>query len=147
MVAAPPAVAAVPLQDLNLVAVRVLDEEEPRHQAAVAVKFLNRLRADPGLAEPRVQAVEVVDAERDVAVALAVGVGLGPPLVQGQLDLEVGLRVAQVDQGEAVEVEPVGNVQAERRAIERNRPVEVEHADHQVDGLGHREGSLLLPEA
>ena len=48
------AVAAVPLQDLDLVAVGVLDEEEARHQAAVAVELLDRLRADPGVGQARV---------------------------------------------------------------------------------------------
>src|SRR4051812_12045688 len=98
------AVAAVPLQDFDLVAVRILNEEEPCHQPAVAVKLLDRLRGDAGLGQAPVVAVEVVHAEGDVAVAVAVRVGLGAALVQGQLDLEVGLGVAQVDQREIVEV-------------------------------------------
>src|SRR3954467_781185 len=85
------AVAAVPLQDLDLVAVRILNEEEPRHQPAVAVKLLDRLRGDAGLGQAPVVAIEVVHAEGDVPVAVAVRVGLGAALVQGQLDLEVGL--------------------------------------------------------
>src|SRR4051794_23722584 len=131
------AVAAVPLQDLDLVAVRVLDEEEPRHQPAVAVELLDRLRGDAGLGQAPVLAVEVVHAEGDVAVAVAVRVGLGAALVQRQLDLEVRLGVAQVDQREAVEVEAVGHVQAQRGAVERDRLVEVEDVDHHMNGFGH----------
>src|SRR3954466_14778779 len=131
------AVAAVPLQDLDPVAVRVLDEEEPRHQATVAVELLDRLRGDAGLGQAPVLAVEVVHAEGDVAVAVAMRVGLGTALVQGQLDLEVGLGVAQVDQREAVEVEAVSHVQAQRGSVEGDRPVEIEDADHHVNGFGH----------
>ena len=70
---------------------------------------------DAGLGQARMQAVEVVDAERDVAIAVAVRVRLGAALVERQLDLEIGLGVAQIDQGEAVEVEPVGDVEARVR--------------------------------
>src|SRR3954451_6330969 len=134
------AVAAVPLQDLDPVAVRVLDEEEARHQAAVAVKLLDRLRGDAGLGQAPVLAVEIVHAEGDVPVAVTVRVRLGAAVVRGQLDLEIGLGVAQVDQGEAVELEPVRDLQAKGGAVERDRLVEVEDADHHVDGFGHAEG-------
>src|SRR3954453_14233062 len=76
------AVAAVPLQNLDLVAVRVLDEEEPRHQATVAVKLLDRLRGDSGLGQAPVLAVDIVHAEGHVPVSVAVGVGLGAAVVQ-----------------------------------------------------------------
>src|SRR3954453_12808943 len=131
------AVAAVPLQDLDLVAVRILNEEEPRHQPAVAVELLDRLRGDAGLGQAPVLAVEVVHAEGDMPVAVAMRVGLDAALVQGQLDLEVRLGVAQVDQREAVEVEAVGHLQAQRGSVEGDRPVEVEDADHHVDGFCH----------
>ena len=61
----------------------------------------------PELLEAPVLGVEVVDRERDVAVAVAVLVRLAAALVDRELDLEVVLRVAQVDQREVVEVEAV----------------------------------------
>ena len=98
----------------------------------------------PGCGQARVLGVQVVDADGDVAVAVAQRVGLGPALVERQLDLEIGLGVAQVDEGEAVEIEPVGHLEPERRAVERDRPVELEHADHHVDGLGHARAPCWL---
>src|SRR3954464_9796799 len=115
------AVAAVPLQDFNLVAVRILNEEEPRHQPAVAVKLLDRLRGDAGLGQAPVVAVEVVHAEGDVAVAVTVRVGLGAALVHGQLDPDIVPAIAQVDQRKAVEVEAVSHVQAQRGSVEGDR--------------------------
>ena len=55
-------VAAVALQHLDLVAVRILHEEEPRHQAAVAVELLDVGGLQPERSEPPVLGVEVVDA-------------------------------------------------------------------------------------
>ena len=69
-------VAAVALQHLDLVAVRVLHEEEPRHQAAVALKLLDVGGLQAELLEAPVLGVEVGDRERDVAVAVAVLVRL-----------------------------------------------------------------------
>ena len=80
------------LQHLDLVAVRVLDEEEPRHQRAVAVELLDVGGFEPLLLEPPVLGVEVGDRERDVAVAVAVLIGLLAALVDRELDLEVVLR-------------------------------------------------------
>jgi hypothetical protein len=65
-------VAAVALQDLDLVPVRILDEKESRHQAAVSVKFLDVGGLQPEFLEAAVLGVEIVDRERDVAVAVAV---------------------------------------------------------------------------
>jgi hypothetical protein len=108
----------VALQHLDLVAVGVLDEEEPRHQPAVAVELLDLGGLQPELLEPPVLGVEVVDRERDVAVGVTVLVGLAAPLVDRELDLEVVLGVAQVDQREVVEVEAVGDLEPERPIIE-----------------------------
>jgi len=54
-----------------------------------------------------------------------------------QLKFEPGLGIVQVDQGEAVEIQPVGQRQPEGQAAEIDRARLVEHADHAVDGPGH----------
>ena len=115
------AVSSVTLEHLDLVSVRVGDEEEAREQRAVAVELDDLARRQPGRLEAGVLGVEVVDDEGDVAVAVAERIGLGPPLVDGELDLEVGLGVAQVDEGEGVEVEPVRGLEPEG-ARGRSRP-------------------------
>ena len=73
----------------------------------------------------RMQAIEVVDAECDVAMGIAVRVGLGAVLVERELDLEIGFGVPQIDQREAVEVEPVGDIEAQCGAVEGDRSVQI----------------------
>ena len=77
--------------------------------------------------------VEIVDAEGHVAVAVAQRVGLRAALVDGQLDLEIGFGIAQIDKREGVEIQPVGNFQAECRSIEVYRARFLKHADHRMD--------------
>ena len=79
------------LEHLDLVAVRVGDEEEAREQRAVAVELDDPARGEAGGLEAGVLGVEIVDDEGDVAVAVAEVVGLGAALVDGELDLEIGL--------------------------------------------------------
>ncbi len=81
--------------------------------------------------------VEVVDGEGDMAVAGAQVVSLGRALVDGQLQFEIGLRVAQIDQCEAVEIEPVSDIKSEGSLVKIDRTCLVEHANHRVDGFGH----------
>src|SRR5688500_136867 len=45
------AIAAVPLQNLDLVAVGILDEKELGHQRAVAMEFLDRVRVEAAFDE------------------------------------------------------------------------------------------------
>jgi hypothetical protein len=87
----------VALEHLDLVAVGVLDEEEARHQRALAVELLDVVGIEPLLLESPVLGVEAGDRERDVAVAIALLIRLLAALVDRQLDLEVVLGVAQID--------------------------------------------------
>ena len=80
---------------------------------------------------------EIIHREGNVAIAVAERVRLGAPVIDGQLDLEIGLGVAQIDQGEAVEPKAVGNVEAEGATIEIDRARLVEHTDHRMNGLRH----------
>src|SRR5215813_1059812 len=136
-------VSSVPLQHLDLVAVGVLQEEEAGHQSAIAFEFLDRVGCEAELGQPRMLAVEIVDREGDIAVAAAMAVGLGLALVPGQLDLEILLGVAQIDQREAVEIEAVRGLHPERAVVESHRSVQVLHPDHDVDRLGHVRSRLV----
>ena len=62
----------MPLQHLDLVAVRILYEEEAGHQCAVAMEFLDRCRIQAELGEPPVLTVQIADRQRQMAVAAAV---------------------------------------------------------------------------
>jgi hypothetical protein len=67
----------------------------------------------------------------------AVPVRLRAALVDGELDLEVVLGVAQIYQAEVVEVEAVGDLQPERPVVEVDRAPFVQHSHHHVNRLGH----------
>jgi hypothetical protein len=84
-------VPTVPLQHFDPVAIGVGEEEEAGEERAVALEILDRPRVEAGPDQPTVLGVEVVRHESDVAVAVAEGVGLGAALVDGELDLEVGV--------------------------------------------------------
>ena len=71
--------------------------------------------------EPLVLRVQVIDREGDVAVRVAVLVWLAPAFVDRGLDLEVVLGVAQIYQGEVVEVEAVGDLEPECPLVEVDR--------------------------
>src|SRR5262245_41007057 len=110
--------AAAPLQNLDLVAVRILDEEKSGEQAAVPVEFDDLARLEPRGLKARVLAVEIIDADGHMAVAVPQLVGGGAALVDRQLDLEGGLLVREVDEREVRKVEPFGDLQAECLVIE-----------------------------
>jgi hypothetical protein len=109
------------LQNLDLVAVRVLNEEEPRHQHAIAVELDDIAGLQPGGFEPRMFGVQIIHREGDMAIAVAEVIGLGSALVDGQLELEIRFSVAQINQREAVEVEAVGDAEPEGGLVEFNR--------------------------
>src|SRR5262249_8570796 len=62
---------------------------------------------------------------------------LGLPLVPGQLDLEIVLGIAQIDQREAVEIESVRRLHPEGAIVEMHGGVEVLNPDHHVNRFGH----------
>src|SRR6266446_4764599 len=103
------AVTSVLLHDLDLVTVGIFHEEKARHQRPVAEEFLDRLGLQTFLAEPCVLGTEIVDHDRQMAVAVARNVGRRTPVIDGELELEIGFLAAQIDQGEIVEREAVGN--------------------------------------
>src|SRR6056297_2731987 len=81
-------VAPGPLKHLDLVAVRVGDEEElgDDRRALAAGRELDDLAGrEAGLGEAGVLGLEVVDREGEMAIAVAEVVGLGLALVDGQL--------------------------------------------------------------
>ncbi len=92
--------------------------DQPDQIAKISSDFTNALRSRPTVREnadtpddsakglrPLVLAPAVGHANRDMAVAVAVAVRLAAVLVQGQLDFEIVLVIAQIDQGEVVEIE------------------------------------------
>ena len=88
---------------------RVLDEEEARHQRALAMKFLDVRRRQPELRESLVFGLNIVDADGNVTVTIAMRIRRFASLVQRELDFKVVFLVAQIDEREIVEVESIGD--------------------------------------
>ncbi len=103
------------LQDFDLVAVRVLDEEECAERLAVVRHRLDVFRLIAGRDDAGPLGFEIVDDEGDMTVAVAKLVWLGAILVDRQLDLEVVLGVLEIDQREIWPVSAIGDLEAEAR--------------------------------
>src|SRR5215210_516827 len=130
-------VAAGALEDFDLVPVRVLDEEELAQDFPVLLQLHEPPRLEASLLEALALGLHVLDGEGDVPVAVAEVVGFGLALVQRELQLEFALGVAEVDQGEVVEVYAVRLFETEGLPVKRDRPVQVEDPDHAVYRLCH----------
>src|SRR5437763_5419093 len=134
-----PVSAAAALDQLDPVAVRVLDEAEPRAALADAVGLALGLDALVGQARQR--AVEVVDADRDVAVAGAEVIRT-PVVVVGQLqDRVVAAHREEVVRRLLLSVPDDVQLAVEREAerlVEGAAPAGIGDPDHRVqEGRGH----------
>ena len=107
-------ISTVLLQNLNLVAIRILDEEELRHQGAIAKELLDIRRLKAEFLMPPVLSLQVIHRDGNVAVAVAMGVGFLSIMVDGQFQLGAAFLIQQVDEGETIEWEPRGLLEAER---------------------------------
>ena len=75
--------AAVLLQHFDLVAVRVLHEEETRQKRALALEGDNVARRKTGRPETGVLGIEIIDDNRQMPITIAQIIGLGLILVDG----------------------------------------------------------------
>src|SRR5260221_11649851 len=83
-------VSTASLQQLDLISIRVLDEEELGLAAARRKTELpDRTGAERQAREAGVLRFEVVDRKRQLAIAIAQIVGLGTAMVDGQLQLGI----------------------------------------------------------
>jgi hypothetical protein len=86
---------AVTFEHFDLASVGVLDEVVAGDQhAVVGVEFAQVVRRETQFEQPLPIRLRIVDDERDVALAGAVRVGLGAPLVPGEFDFRVCFVVA-----------------------------------------------------
>ena len=72
-----------------------------------------------------------------MAIAVAVGVGLLAALVQSQFQFNIVLCIAQVDEPEVRKIERMRGREVQYLAVKLQRRVQVAHADHRMDELGH----------
>src|SRR5690606_6352195 len=113
------------------------DEEESCEALAFVMQFLDVAGCEPPLDEPGMLGRDVIDDDGEMAVAVSEVVGFGGALVDREFELEIGLRVAEIDEREAVEFEPVGDLEAEGLAVKGDRALLVEHPDHGMDDSCH----------
>jgi hypothetical protein len=81
------------LQNLDLVAIGVGDEEEAGDHTAARGEIHQLARGKPGICEARVFGIDVSDGKGEVAIAIAQIVRLGPAFVDGEFQFEPGLCV------------------------------------------------------
>ncbi|CDX26349.1 hypothetical protein MPLSOD_100340 [Mesorhizobium sp. SOD10] len=127
--------ASSPLQDLDLVTVGIVDEEEAGDQRPVVVELDDPLRIETERADPVVLAVEIGDRDGEMAVSVTKRIGLGAPLVHGQFHLERRTLIAEIDQREGLEIEPLRDLEPEGFVVEIDGPRLVENPDHGMDRL------------
>ena len=91
-----------------------------------------------------VLSIEIIHGDRQMAITVTQFIRLSPSLVDGQLNFEIGFRIAQVNKGETVEIEPIGHLQSERSLVERDRFLLIQDADHGVNALGQIASNSLF---
>src|SRR5215467_6940398 len=132
------AITPVLLQNLDLVAVRILYEEEARHQRAVAKEFLDRSGRKALHREVRMLGGQIINCDCQMAVAVAEAIRIMVAVIDRQLDLKIGLGVAQVNEREIRKAEAVCDAETEGALVEIDRTRLVDNAEHHVDRFGHR---------
>ena len=125
----------MPLQDLDLVPVRVLHEEESCEQRTITLKLNDFSGRKAGSFHSGMFAVEVIDTERHVAVTVTQVIRLDPAFVYCQLDFEIRGSVSQVNKGKTVEIQTVYHIQIECSLVKRHRPHFIDHAKHRMNSF------------
>src|SRR5689334_24232193 len=125
------------LNDLDLVAVRVGDEEEARDRLAILPEVQQRTGRQFLALETIMLGVDVVDDDGKVAKSVAERIGLRAREIDREPDLECRPWIAQVDQRETRKGHIVGNQQPERPGIEIEPSFLIQDADHRMGELCH----------
>ncbi len=76
------------LNDLDLIAVRILDEEKTRKPGSIVLEIHELARGETGLLKPGMFGIDIVHDEGGMAVAVAKLVSLLTILVDGQFQFE-----------------------------------------------------------
>jgi hypothetical protein len=80
-----------------------LNEEEARHEAAVAVKFRDLTGLQANGRKPLAFGTAIVHAYGKMAVTITMPIGLGAPLVESQFQLKLIFFVGQISEREVIE--------------------------------------------
>ena len=102
------------------------------------MEFADRRRRQPLGRDTQMFGGKIFHHECDVAVAVTRHVRFGPAVIDCQFQFKVAAVAQQIDEGEAVELEPVGNPHEESAPVEIDRPRLIQHADHAMDRFCHQ---------
>jgi len=102
------------LQHFDFVTVGISDEKELRQQLPISHEFLDGIGIETFLFKTGVLGFEVVDSEGEMTVPRAKLVRLGAPVIDRQLELEVGFVIAEINECKVVELKTIGNLQAKK---------------------------------
>src|ERR1700739_3238275 len=105
--------AATFLDHLDLVAVGIGNEEKAREGRAVMQEIAQRSRRQFLSLESSVLSVEIVDDDREMTISVAQDVGLLPPEIHCQFELERRPRMTQINQCEVRKPEIVSHFEPE----------------------------------
>src|SRR5690606_31555731 len=130
-------ITAVALEDLDLVAIWILDKKESGNQGSAANEFLDGLRGNPAALHLVMRSFKVRNRNGEMPISIAMVVRLRAALVHGEFQFEIRLLIAQVDEREALEIETICNLQTKSRSVERDGPLIIKHPDHGVNHFGH----------
>ena len=87
--------------------------------------------------------LHVRHAHRDMAVAVAMRIRLGAPLVPGEFEFGVRFIVAQIGEREVRKIQPMRDVEIESLLIEIERAFQIPHANHRVNEFRHERFLLV----
>src|SRR3977135_2968118 len=110
--------AATFLDHLDLVAVRIGDEEKAREHRAVMLEIAQRPGRQFLSLEPGVLSIEIIDYDGEMAISVARTVRLLSAEIHSQFEFERRRHVVQVNQDEVWKHKAIGNLQVKRTGVE-----------------------------
>lgn len=123
------------LQDLDFVAIRVLNEKKSREHFVASLEFLDRGRIDTESRHACVLVFKVWNCYRDVSITIPMRVSRLATFVPRELNFEVVLFVANIDEREVREIQSVICREPERVIVEPKRALKVVDPDHRMNNF------------
>jgi hypothetical protein len=137
---------ALTVQNLDFVAIRIFDEEEPGEQSAFSLELDDVPRVQPERGHSVMFSVQIGHRNREMSVTVTKGVRLGAALVDGQFDLEFLFLIGEVNQRKTIEIQPLGNREAKRFLVKIDGASLINNPNHRMDCLRQIKNSALILE-
>ena len=99
-------IGAMALHHLDLVPIGVCNKKEPGKGFTLMFEIHQLARVQPRIGKSLMFGIKVIHHNREMPISIAQIIGLGLVMVDGQLDLHVIFRIAQIDQCKAIKWKP-----------------------------------------